>query len=423
MIRAWLWRALGPPPAESDLAAMYRLLADNAMDLITRHAPDGRIRFASPAARALLGRGPDELAGLAPAALVHPDDLKAVQAAFLAASYFGRDGTVEARLRHQDGHHVWSELHLRRTPLGSEGGGDIVAVTRDIAERKAQSQALEEARDAALGANRAKSQFLANMSHELRTPLNAIIGFSEVMSRQMFGPLHNARYQEYAGLIQESGSHLLDLINGVLDMSKIEAGKFELYEELFELEEVAQGAARFVGIAADQAGVTVSVAVAMAARLAFADKRAVKQILVNLLSNGVKFTPRGGTVQVMAQAEGSAVILVVSDTGTGIAPADLARLGQPFEQVDGAQNRRKQGTGLGLALVKALARLHGGEAVLASSLGEGTSVTVRLPNAAVTADGTRLAVDDAKVVPFRAARTPRYLTSEYVTHTVADTVC
>jgi cell cycle sensor histidine kinase DivJ len=388
----------------AEAAAMYRLLANNAMDLITRHAPDGRIRFASPASRTFLGRDPGELTGLAPAALVHPDDLKVVQAAFLAASYFGRDGTVEARLCHHDGHHIWSELHLRRTPLGSEGGGDIVAVTRDIAERKAQSQALLQARDAALGANRAKSQFLANMSHELRTPLNAIIGFSEVMSRQMFGPLANARYLEYIGLIHESGSHLLELINGVLDMSKIEAGKFELYKELFELEGVAQGAARFVGIAAEQAGVKVTVDVAPEARLVFADKRAVKQILVNLLSNGVKFTPHGGFVRVVAHADASAVVLRVSDTGTGISPADLARLGRPFEQVEGAQNRTRQGTGLGLALVKALAALHGGEAVLTSVLGEGTMVTVSLFHAAVAADGTRLpSGQDAKVVPFRAA--------------------
>ena len=216
------------------------------------------------------------------------------------------------------------------------------------------------------------------MSHELRTPLNAIIGFSEVMAREMFGGL-SPRYREYAALIQDSGQHLLDLINGLLDMAKIEAGKFDLHEELFDLAETAQSAARFLALAADQAGVRLTVE--MAVSQAFADKRAVKQMLVNLLSNAVKFTPPGGAVTLTAAAEGGAVILTVADTGAGIAAADLERLGRPFEQSGNAKG--KEGTGLGLALVKSLAALHGGEAVIASVLGEGTSVTVRLPHAAV----------------------------------------
>jgi cell cycle sensor histidine kinase DivJ len=263
-------------------------------------------------------------------------------------------------------------------------------VTREIAAFKAESAALAQARDAALAASREKSRFLATMSHELRTPLNAIIGFSEVMALAMFGPL-SPRYREYAGLIQDSGQHLLDLINGLLDMSKIEAGKFELHEELFALDEVADSAARFVGLAAERTGVTLSVAVASGARRIFADRRAVKQILVNLLSNAVKFTPPGGSVTLTAAAEGKAVLLAVADTGTGIAAADLERLGRPFEQTQGAQG--KEGTGLGLALVKALAALHGGEARIVSMLGEGTVVTVRLAHAAVAPD----------VVPLRGA--------------------
>jgi len=380
-------------------AALYRFLADNAMDLITRHSSDGVIRFASPAIHSLLGHAPEAVVGLAPAALVHADDLPALETALSDASYFGRSACAEVRLRHLAGHYVWSEIRCRpaASPLGV--GTDIVAVTRDISDRKAQEQALVEARDAALDASRAKSRFLANMSHELRTPLNAIIGFSEIMTREMFGPI-GSRYQDYSRLVHESGTHLLDLINAVLDMSKIEAGKFQLHEELFDLEETAQSAVRVLHIPAERAGVLLSLAVAPGARLAFADRRAVKQILVNLLSNAVKYTPPGGVVSV-AVAPGRGIEITVSDTGTGISEADLARLGRPFEQVETPEGRAKEGTGLGLALVKSLAAMHGGEALLASTLGEGTVVTVRLPHAAVNSDGQRLA--GAKVVPFRAA--------------------
>jgi cell cycle sensor histidine kinase DivJ len=278
---------------------------------------------------------------------------------------------------------------------------EIVAVTRDISERKNHEHALVEARDAALDASRAKSRFLANMSHELRTPLNAIIGFSEVMTRDMFGSL-GPRYQEYSRLIHESGSHLLELINGVLDMSKIEAGKFELHEELFDLEETAESAVRFLKMPAERANVALKLNVAAGARLVFADRRAVKQILVNLLSNGVKYTPAGGEVRMTARPleAGQGIEIVVRDTGTGISKADLERLGKPFEQVENAETRSKEGTGLGLALVKSLAQMHGGTAALDSVLGEGTTVTIRLPYAAVDAKGERLT--SGKVLPFRA---------------------
>ncbi len=383
--------------AAAEGAAMYRFLADNAMDLITRHSGDGCIRYASPATLALLGRVPEEITGQTMISLTHPGDVPAMQSALMEASYFGRDGSAEVRLRRRDGSYVWAEFRCR---LAQDG--DIVAVTRDVSERKAQEQALVEARDAALGASRAKSAFLANMSHELRTPLNAIIGFSEMMTREMFGPI-GPRYQEYSRLIHESGAHLLDLINSVLDMSKIEAGKFELNQELFDLEETAQSAVRFLRIPAERAGVALKLSIAPNARLLFADRRAVKQILVNLLSNGVKYTPPGGVVRVMARSSmeaGRGMEIVVSDSGTGISKSDLERLGRPFEQVENAETRGKEGTGLGLALVKAMARMHGGEAVLESALGEGTTVTVRLPHAGVDSKGER--VSDAKVLPFRA---------------------
>jgi cell cycle sensor histidine kinase DivJ len=323
--------------AAAEGAAMYRFLADNAMDLITLHGSDGRIRFASPAARALLGRDPASLLNIAPAALAHPEDLNALQQAFVQASYFGQPAEAEVRMRRADGSYVWTEIRCRPAEAIEGEEAEIVAVTRDISERKVQERALIEARDSAEGANRAKSHFLANMSHELRTPLNAIIGFSEVMTHEMFGPVGSPRYIEYARLIHESGGHLLELINGVLDMSKIEAGKFELSEELFELADVASQSVKFVKLQADRKGVILKTFIAPECKSIFADKRAVKQMLVNLVTNGVKFTQRGGEVSVTATRHGPAVEIAVRDSGIGIAPEDVRRLGRPFEQVEGAQ--------------------------------------------------------------------------------------
>ena len=373
--------------AAAEGAAMYRFLADNAMDMITRHGTDGRIRFASPAAQTMLGRTPDSLVGLAPAALVHPDDLSTMQNALVEASYFGRASAAEVRVRRNDGSYLWTEMRCRPASPAKGEAADIVAVTRDISERKMHERALIDARDQAEAANRAKSRFLANMSHELRTPLNAIIGFSEVMTQEMFGPVGSPRYLDYARVINESGGHLLELINGILDMSKIEAGKFELCEEIFDLDEVATQAVRFVKLQSDRKGVALKTTIAPDAKSMFADKRGVKQILVNLVTNGVKFTPRGGEVRVVATRDARGLVITVSDTGVGIGAADLKRLGQPFEQVEGEHVRSQEGTGLGLALVKALATLHGGEVRLDSMLGEGTAVTVTLPHAAVSAEG------------------------------------
>ena len=389
--------------AAAEGAAMYRFLAENAMDLITLHGSDGRIRFASPAALNLLGRDPESLLGIAPSALAHVDDLKAMQSAFVEASYFGRAAEAEVRLKRADGGYVWTEIRCRPAEAAEGEEAEIVAVTRDITERKAHERALIEARDLAESASRAKSHFLANMSHELRTPLNAILGFSEVMTHQMFGLLGSPRYLEYARLIHESGGHLLELINGILDMSKIEAGKFELSEEMFQFEEVAGPALRFVRLQADRKGVVLKTVIAPDCKTMFADKRAVKQMLVNLLTNGVKFTPRGGEVRLSAARDGDGIEIAVRDTGIGIAAEDLKRLGRPFEQVDGTHVKAQEGTGLGLALVKALTALHGGSAVIESKLGEGTTVRLRLPHAAVSETGERLTPEREEPIPLRGA--------------------
>ena len=227
-------------------------------------------------------------------------------------------------------------------------------------------------------ANAAKSKFLANMSHELRTPLNAIIGFSEIMEAQMFGPLGAEKYSEYSRDIKESGQYLLDVINDVLDMSKIEAGGIRLTPEDVDLDPVLADCMRVVWGRANEKRLVLQSDVATAIRLK-ADRRALKQITLNLLSNAVKFTPEGGTVNVRGHVRAGMVTIVIQDSGIGIPKDALRKLGRPFEQVESQLTKRHQGSGLGLAIAKSLVELHGGAMRIFSTLGKGTTVMVRLP--------------------------------------------
>ena len=249
------------------------------------------------------------------------------------------------------------------------------AVTR---AEEARIEALE-ARDAADSANRTKSMFLANMSHELRTPLNAVIGFSELMQGEVYGPLGHAKYGEYARLIHGAGAHLLDLINDVLDMSKIEAGKFEIERRRFDLRQLVGECLKLMAGPAAEAGVELAAETPALPIPVCADRRALKQILLNLLSNGVKFTPAGGTVRVVAALGPERFVLSVRDSGIGIPSDALEKLGQPFVQLRESARHTHKGTGLGLALVRSLATLHGGTFQIESRLGAGTVVTVEIP--------------------------------------------
>ena len=256
-------------------------------------------------------------------------------------------------------------------------GGDFAAAVRDASRERAYEAWLEQGKADAEQTALAKSRFLANMSHELRTPLNAIIGFSDIMRSALFGPLAE-RYAEYAGLIHESGGHLLDLINDVLDMSKIEADRFTLTLEPFDAREAVSAALRLVRVQADAAHISLRGALPPRPLHVNADRRALKQIVLNLVSNSLKFTPAGGQVNVLAREIGGRLEIIVADTGVGIAADDLERLGRPYEQAGGAE-QRAMGTGLGLSLVRAFAELHGGVMTIRSILGEGTAVSVKLP--------------------------------------------
>lgn len=258
-------------------------------------------------------------------------------------------------------------------------GGSVAAISRDgLPAIEAKLREAEEAREQAEEEARAKAQFLASVSHELRTPLNAIIGFSDVMKARLFGPMP-ARYAEYADLIHESGQHLMELIGDVLDMSKIEADRYELVREHFDIAEVLSLASKMMRLQAEEAGIALSVKRNDGPVPVLADRKALRQILLNLLSNAVKFTPKGGAIVVMARPSGGQLVLAVGDSGVGIDPEDARRLGQPYRQAANARDIEKRGTGLGLSLVRALAELHGGQMNIASSKGVGTTVTVTLP--------------------------------------------
>jgi two-component system cell cycle sensor histidine kinase PleC len=227
-------------------------------------------------------------------------------------------------------------------------------------------------------ANQTKSKFLANMSHELRTPLNAIIGFSEIMGSGMFGNLGSEKYQEYCSDILTSGYYLLDVINDILDMSKIEAGRMKLDMEPLDLSATLAESLRVVSGRADDKHLTLHAEIDGDIPV-IADRRAIKQILVNLLSNAVKFTPDGGKVVVRSRVLRDSIALMIADTGIGIAPQSLIRLGRPFEQVESQLTKTYHGSGLGLAIARSLTNLHGGTMRLRSKLGTGTVVCVSLP--------------------------------------------
>jgi two-component system, cell cycle sensor histidine kinase DivJ len=364
----------------------YRLLARNMTDVIVRHGHDGSVLFVSPAAQLLFGCGTAALRGQGLFGRVHVADRPAYLTALGDTAALGESRSVEFRVRRDNSaaQFVWIEMRcqaLEQAKLASRARGrsEVVAVLRDVTQRKRQEQALEEARAEAERANAAKSRFLATMSHELRTPLNAIIGFSDMLMKESALMLDVGRRNEYAGLINESGHHLLAVINGILDMSKIETDNFAITPEPFAPGQVIAGCCDLLTLRANEAGVTLAKTPTVDLPEMVADKRALNQILLNLLSNAIRFTDRGGKVTIGARAEAGSITFVVEDNGVGISDDDLARVGEPYFQARASYDRRYGGTGLGLSIVKGLVRLHGGDISIRSEVGEGTRVSVRLP--------------------------------------------
>jgi cell cycle sensor histidine kinase DivJ len=362
----------------------YRLLARNMSDVISRHNRSGSVEFISPAAEALLGTPVARLTGHGLFDRVHVVDRPAYLTALSDAAR-GSEQRVEFRLRRDavrgqnlSADFIWVEMRCRPLEQVSTEA-DVVAVMRDVTDRKVQEQALELARTAAEHADASKTRFLATMSHELRTPLNAIIGFSEMIVHEEAMMLDAARRKEYAQLINDSGQHLLSVVNGILDISKMETGNFEISPEPFAPRAALLHCCNLLALKARDNGVDLITRAAEDLPVINGDPRAFKQIVLNLVVNAIKFTERGGSVTVSAAVEGARLMLSVADTGVGIAAEDLARVGDPFFQAGKTYQRKHEGTGLGLSIVKSLVGLHNGEMNVQSTVGEGTTVTVALP--------------------------------------------
>jgi cell cycle sensor histidine kinase DivJ len=372
----------------------YRLLARNMSDVISRHRRNGAVQFISPAAEALLGVPVSGLQGHGLFDRVHVADRPAYLTALAAAALGGdaqsvefrlrRDiaGSPQGRLRHS-ADFIWVEMRCRPLEHASDAATssepEVVAVMREITDRKHQEHALDLARTTAERADAAKTRFLATMSHELRTPLNAIIGFSEMIVQEDALLINAARRKEYAQLINDSGQHLLSVVNSILDMSKMESGNFEILPEPFAPRDVLVNSSNMLALKARDNGIELVMRVPEDLPQITGDPRAFKQIVLNLVSNAIKFTERGGRVTIAARVEGSRMALRVTDNGVGIAPDDLKRIGDPFFQAGKTYQRRHEGTGLGLSIVKSLVALHGGEIDVQSKVDEGTIVTIMLP--------------------------------------------
>lgn len=383
------WSGASVEQLASASETRYRLVAENVSDVISLHTEHGDTVFVTPSIRRLLDMSVNEALDDGLFQRVHVVDRPAFLTALNDVATRKHTTSLEFRARRgaskpgESGQpqYVWLEMRCR--PMGyhtvATEDAAVVTVIRDITRRKAQAEELERAREEAETASAAKTRFLANVSHELRTPLNAIIGFSDILRQFTPEMLPPERQREYVDLIHDSGHHLLQVVNDILDMSKIETGNFEIVCEPFVLDRCVGECANMMRQQAVDRGIALSVDLPENLPEIAGDRRACKQIFINLLSNAVKFTNTGGTLSISAARRGKMIDIFVRDTGVGIAQDDLPRIGTPFVQVDSGYDRNHEGTGLGLSVVKGLVALHGGELIIESTLNVGTCVTVRLP--------------------------------------------
>ena len=373
---------------EAHRSALMKGVVENSFDAILAADASGRVRFANGAAARLFDLAPEGPAGRSLADFVRlpsgesivtllgaEAEADAIEPFEVVGLREGREAFAgELALRR-------ATLFLSRHPLERRTTPRIlwVATVRDVTERRKAEAAQAEARRAAEQANRAKTEFLATMSHELRTPLNAVLGFSEMIRDELLGPVGQQQYKAYAGDIHRSGAHLLEIVNDILDTAKIEAGKLTLSEEEVGLAAVVEATLQLARCRPEGGQAPITAALADGMPALWADRRLLKQILLNLVSNALKFTPSGEVRVSACLAADGWLELAVQDTGIGMAEDQIAKVRQPFYQVDSSHTRQYQGTGLGLSLVHSLVELHGGELRIESRLGHGTAVTCRFP--------------------------------------------
>ncbi len=357
--------------------ALYRTLIQAAPQVIWVADADGQVALLNKAWHEFSGRSDEESLGTRWAEALHPEDLPDVLAKWERAYTRGETYSGECRFQAKDG--SYETFIFIGTPVRDDSGKIInwVGINTNIADRVQAEIALQEAKDAAEYANRAKSEFLATMSHELRTPLNAIIGFSEILRDEILGTVNDDQ-KELVADIHTSGNHLLTMINDILDLSKIEAGKMDLQLENFSIKEAVTEVNTIVNALANQKQIQLSLELNQDISIE-ADKIKFKQILYNLLSNAVKFTDEGGEVTTKFEVSGAALLGSVTDTGVGISPQDRAKLFQPFTQIDASSTRAHSGTGLGLALTNRLIQLHGGKIWVDSDIDEGSTFSFTFP--------------------------------------------
>ncbi|ADM09662.1 two-component sensor histidine kinase [Parvularcula bermudensis HTCC2503] len=346
-------------------------------DVLAAHGPDGRFLVASEGAAAMFGLPAEKLIGAPIMDVVATGDQeKLLSALGQVAAPGGRDQvSFDCRTRARPGHvGQMVEISLSRT------GSGFRSVTRNIEHRLERETVAKTRAEQEIQATMRRRDQLANVSHEIRTPLNAVIGFADAIYGEQFGPLSNDRYRDYARIIHDSGQHLLSLLSDILDLSKAEANETPLQLEPEDPAELIRFCVDIMQLRASEAGLTLRFdggSDQLGDRV-FLDAKIVRQIILNLLSNALKFTEKG-EITLASKREGESLVMTVSDTGVGMSPDDLSRVGRRFHQARSEGVRGARGTGIGLSLSKALARVHGGELTLMSRLGEGTTATLRLP--------------------------------------------
>ncbi|MBL6933439.1 MAG: PAS domain-containing protein [Rhodospirillales bacterium] len=359
----------------------YRAIFDNSPIGITLALTDATLTESNPAYQKMTGYSNSELKKLGWKPITHQDDVERNLALANEVKDGKRDSyQLEKRYIQRDGKEIWAHLRVNAVRVSSGGPLLLVSMAEDITERKIADRELKMAKEAAESANNAKSEFLANMSHELRTPLNSIIGFSQMLQAETFGSVGSNTNKDYIENIYSSGKHLHQVIGDILDLSKIEAGEEELSEESIDLGDVVHECLEMISDNVARKGLTTPTNIPGKLPPLYADRLKVKQIVLNILSNAIKFTPKDGELktEVLVDRQCS-ILLKIRDTGIGISPEDMEKVLEPFGQTGNTLTRSHEGTGLGLALVKSLVSMHGGSVGIESKIDKGTIVTVTFP--------------------------------------------